>query len=120
MRCFAGSESWTAKIDFFDYGPGIFQRIDDSRANAITAIKRYARGQRSMVDTMSADLAELDELRQEPAKNAERIEDLTGKIEINRQIFADRHRALRPLCEQPVLMEERLGALARAIMAHLG
>lgn len=99
---------------------GIFQRIDESRTNSITAIKRYSRAQRGMVDAMSAELAELEELRQEPAKNAERIEELSGNIEISRRIFADRHRALRPLCEQPVLMEERLGALARAIMAHLG
>lgn len=99
---------------------GIFQRIDESRTSSIAAIKRYARAQRGMLDGMSAELAELDALRQEPTKNAGRIQDLTGNIEINRRIFADRQRALRPLCEQPVLMEERLGALARAIMAHLG
>ena len=99
---------------------GIFQRIDESRTSSITAIKRYSRAQRTKVDAISAELAELEELRKEPAKNAERIQDLAGSIEINRRIFADRHQALRPLCEQPVLMEERLGALARAIMAHLG
>lgn len=98
---------------------GIFHRIDESRADVITAIKRYTRAQRTMVDAISAEVAELEELRQEPVKNAERIQDLAGSIEINRRIFADRRRALRPLCEQPVLMEERLGALARTIMAHL-
>ncbi len=99
---------------------GIFQRINESRTDAITAIKRYMRSQRGMVDSLSAEVAELEVLQQDPAANAERIEDLTGSIEINRRIFADRRRALRPLCEQPVLLEERLGALSRAIMAHLG
>lgn len=99
---------------------GIFQRIDETRSGTIAAIKRYTRAQRSMVDAMSAEVAELENLRQDPEKNAERIQDLAGSIEINRRIFADRRQALRPLCEQPVLLEERLGALARAIMAHLG
>ena len=99
---------------------GIFQRINESRTSAITAIKRYMRAQRGMVDALSAEVAELEALQQDPTANAERIEDLTGSIEINRRIFADRRRALRPLCEQPVLLEERLGALARTIMAHLG
>jgi len=99
---------------------GIFQRIDETRSDAITAIKRYTRAQRSMVDAMSAEVAELQNLRQEPEKNAERIQDLTESVDINRRIFADRRQALRPLCEQPVLLEERLGALARTIMAELG
>ncbi len=98
---------------------GIFQRIDEARSDAITAIKRYMRAQRGMVDALSAEVAELEALQLDPAANADRIQDLTGSIEINRRIFADRRRALRPLCEQPVLLEERLGALARTIMAHL-
>ena len=99
---------------------GIFQRINESRTNAITSIKRYMRSQRGMVDALSAEVSELEQLQQDPAADAERIAELTGSIEINQRIFADRRRALRPLCEQPVLLEERLGALARAIMAHLG
>ena len=99
---------------------GIFQRINESRTDAITAIKRYMRAQRGMVDALSAEVSELEQMQQDPAANAARIEDLTASIEISRRIFADRRRALRPLCEQPVLLEERLGALARTIMAHLG
>lgn len=99
---------------------GIFQRISESRTDAITAIKRYMRSQRGMVDALSAEVAQLEELQQDPAANADRIADLTRSIEINRRIFADRRRALRPLCEQPVLLEERLGALARTIAAHFG
>ena len=72
-----------------------------------------------MVDALSAEVAELEALQLDPVANADRIQDLAGSIEINRRIFADRRRALRPLCEQPVLLEERLGALARTIMAHL-
>lgn len=119
-------EAFAAALDH-DRGPrltllfaGIFQRIDDQRGDAIAAIKRYTRAQRGMVDALSAEVAELERLNQDPGGNATRIADLSAAIEIERRIFADRRRALRPLCEQPVLLEERLGALARAIMAHLG
>ena len=34
-------------------------------------------------------------------------------------IFEDRERSLAAVCEQPVLLEQRLFALAREIMTHL-
>lgn len=99
---------------------GIFQRINESRTDAITAIKRYMRAQRTVVDALSDQVAALEALQRDPAANADEIADLTAGVEISRRIFADRRRALRPLCEQPVVLEERLGALARVIMASLG
>lgn len=99
---------------------GIFQRINESRTDAITAIKRYMRAQRGMVDALSDQVTALEALQQDPETSADRIADFAAGIEISRRIFADRRRALRPLCEQPVLLEERLGALARTIMAQLG
>ena len=57
-----------------------------------------------MVDDMSAEVAELETLQQAPDQNAERIAELTESIAINRRIFADRRRALRPLCEQPRML----------------
>ena len=78
------------------------------------------RAQRTVVDALSDQVAALEALQRDPAANADEIADLTAGVEISRRIFADRRRALRPLCEQPVVLEERLGALARVIMASLG
>ena len=98
---------------------GAFEDINESRSQAIAAIRRYARSQIALVDRMSAQVREVESLEADPSGDAERIADLKEGIEMDRRVFADRRRALRPLCEQPVLLEQRLGVLARAAMAQL-
>ncbi|NNG05905.1 MAG: hypothetical protein HKM95_17635 [Inquilinus sp.] len=98
---------------------GTFEQINESRMQAIAAIRRYARTQVVLIDRLSAQVREIENLEADLAADAERIRDLGESIEMDRRIFADRRRALRPLCEQPVLLEERLGVLARAAMVHL-
>ncbi len=90
--------------------------INKDRASIINGIKKFSRGQRALADKITAKneaiekIAGDDVLARDTAK-AERDWDI--------RIFEDRRHSLTYLCEQPVLLEQRAFALARAITGHL-
>lgn len=100
---------------------GIFQQINAQRRDAIAAIKRYSRGQKALLDRIAERLQQLDRLMsQEPQAPQARIDEVRRDLQLTRQVFDTRRRALSAVCEQPVLLEQRLGALQRAITAQAG
>lgn len=48
-----------------------------------------------------------------------RIDDLTNRVEWDTRIFEERRKTMNFVCEVPVLIEQRLFALARAIQQSL-
>jgi len=98
---------------------GIFQRINEQRREAIAAIKRYSRGQKALLERIAEHLRTLDKLMNaEPPAPQERIAEAQAELDMTRQVFDTRRRALKAVCEQPVLLEQRLGDLQRAIAAR--
>jgi hypothetical protein len=90
--------------------------INSDRSSIIQGIRKYARGQRALADRINArneQLIELaaDQVLERDALRAERDWDL--------RVYEDRRASLGYLCEQPVLLEQRAFALARAIAGHL-
>ncbi len=99
---------------------GLFTTIDQERSRLISGIKRYARGQRrlaSRIRQLTADLgaAPADGTPQSAARRRQ----LRERRVWDTRIFEERERSLQALCEQPVLLEQRLFILARAIMAQM-
>jgi len=90
--------------------------INRDRSSIIQGIRKYARGQRALADRINVrneELIELaaDQVLERDALRAERDWDL--------RVYEDRRASLGYLCEQPVLLEQRAFALARAIAGHL-
>ena len=90
--------------------------INGDRSSIIQGIKKFARGQRTLADRINARNEQLiglaaDQVLERDALRAERDWDL--------RVYEDRRSSLGYLCEQPVLLEQRAFALARAIQGHL-
>ncbi|MGI9450021.1 MAG: hypothetical protein ACR2QH_05190 [Geminicoccaceae bacterium] len=90
--------------------------INKDRASIINGIKKFSRGQRNLADKITAKNQKIEsidksEILKRDALRAERDWDI--------RIFEDRRQSLVYLCEQPVLLEQRAFALARAIASHL-
>ena len=90
--------------------------INRDRASIINGIKKFSRGQRTLADKITAKNQEIEsidksEILKRDTATAERDWDI--------RIFEDRRQSLTYLCEQPVLLEQRAFALARAIAGHL-
>jgi hypothetical protein len=90
--------------------------INNDRSSIIDGIKKYARGQRTLAETINDKNELLIDL---PKDQVLERETLVAERDWDVRIYDDRARSLTYLCEQPVLLEQRAFALARAIAGHL-
>lgn len=94
---------------------GVFDTLNRERGEAVEAVRRYARGQRAMLDRIAEGLDRIDRLAPDAPEAAALREDIAWQ----RRILDERRRYLGAVCDQPVRLEQKLGRLARAIAAHL-
>ena len=98
---------------------GIFDEANRTRSKAIDGIRRFSRAQQEQLRNMNATLGELDRVRAAQPQDTAKMKELTEQLAWQRRIIEERQRSLGALCEQPVIVERRLGTLARAIANHM-
>jgi hypothetical protein len=94
---------------------GVFERLNAERGEVMTGIERLARRQKDMADKIRENVIELHRIQDMPAPEQVKLEELSRQVEWSTRIFEDRRKTVRFVCEVPVLIEQRLGTLARAI-----
>lgn len=92
--------------------------INSERGSLISGIRRYARRQAKLAERIQGQLAELNQPTSGDEQDARRRE-LEEAHRWDTRIYEERERSLRYICEQPVVLEQRIFALARVMMAHL-
>jgi hypothetical protein len=90
--------------------------INRDRTSIIQGIKKYARGERALAEAITEKNERLSAL---PTDQVLERETLIAERDWDIRIYDDRRGSLPYLCEQPVLLEQRAFALARAIAGHL-
>jgi hypothetical protein len=90
--------------------------INHDRSSIIQGIGKYARGQRALAKTISETNERLNGL---PKDQVQERDALIAERDWDIRIYDDRRSSLTYLCEQPVLLEQRAFALARAIASHV-
>jgi len=98
---------------------GLFKTLNDERSDVMRGIERYARKQKEFSDQIRSTILQLRELQDRPNPDQGRIDDLTNRVEWDTRIFEERRKTMNFVCEVPVLIEQRLFALARAIQQSL-
>jgi hypothetical protein len=98
---------------------GLFEQVSRERTRTIDAILRYSRGQVGRLERVSALVDELETALADPDAAPGRVEELEQALHWERRVFEDRQSALRALCDQPYLLEERLSRMVREIQAGL-
>ena len=63
--------------------------------------------------------SELRELQDAPDHDQRKLDELANRVDWETRIFEDRQKTIGYVCEVPVLFEQRLFALARAIQQSL-
>src|SRR5262245_45118244 len=98
---------------------GLFKTLNHERSEVMQGIERYARKQKEFSDQIRSAILQLRELQDRPNPDQSRIDDLTDRVEWDTRIFEERRKTMNFVCEVPVLIEQRLFALARAIQQSL-
>ena len=98
---------------------GIFDRLNSERNSVIAGLERYGHKQRDMAERVKSEIEALNAAQSEANADPPKIAELSTRVQWDTRVFEDRRRALTYVCETPVLIEQRLGALARAIAAAM-
>ena len=97
----------------------VFDRIDPYRSRIMAGIARYAEKQMVLSNQIDARRAELARLSASENPDFDKIDAEEAKLDWDIRIFTDRQAQLTYVCETPVILEQRVFALGRAIAGHL-
>jgi hypothetical protein len=101
---------------------GLFQTISVERKTIISGIERYTLSQRALADRVregSRELVALQINKDRTEEETKRMNELLQQFEWDARIHQEREQALEAVCESPVILEQRLFGLSRAIQSHL-
>jgi hypothetical protein len=98
---------------------GLFKTLDHERSEVMRGIERYTRKQKEFADQIRSEILELRGLQDRPDHEQSKLDELTSRVEWDTRIFEERRKTVGFVCEVPVLIEQRLFTLARAIQQAL-
>ena len=75
--------------------------------------------QKQFADQIRATVLQLRELQDAPGQDEAKRDELVSRVEWETRVFEERQKTIGYVCEVPVLIEQRLFALARAIQQAL-
>jgi len=98
---------------------GLFKSLDQQRSEVMNGIERMFRQQKAFADKIRSETRVLQELQNKTEHDQGTVDELASSIEWDTRIFEERRTTIRYACEVPVLIEQRLFALARMIQQSL-
>lgn len=97
----------------------IFDRIEPHRSALIAGIARYGNKQVDLARRIEDHRARMAEMQKAAKPDFDAIDAEEEKLDWDMRIFQERQQSLTYVCETPVILEQRVFALARAIQAGL-
>jgi hypothetical protein len=101
---------------------GAFAELNTLRSRIVRGIERFTRNQRQLSASINKDRAELNALTLAPEKTEPqraRIQELQTRIQWASRLHHERESTLRYVCETPVILEQRVFAIARAVQNEM-
>ena len=98
---------------------GVFATLNRERSEVMSGLERFYRQQRSFAETIRKESAELRRLQDSTDRDQAKTDELANRIDWDTRIFEERRRTISYACEVPVLIEQRVFALARAIQQSM-
>ncbi|MEJ2453558.1 MAG: hypothetical protein P8103_05310 [Candidatus Thiodiazotropha sp.] len=99
---------------------GVLNSLNEERGEQLNGIMRYARGQSARAERLSEELDEMVRLQDDPSSEAqERFALMQKEMDLKQRIFDEREMFIQHLCTRPVVVEQKLGVLARTIAYYL-
>jgi hypothetical protein len=98
---------------------GLFATLNQERGTVMTGIDRFVQRQKDFADSIRAKARQLRELQDAPNHDQAKVDELVESINWDTRVFEEKRTTIRYVCDVPVTIERRLGALSRAIQQAL-
>jgi hypothetical protein len=98
---------------------GLFKTLNHERDEVMSGIERFFRQQKSFAGTLRDETFQLRNLQDATDRDQGKVDELANRVDWGMRIFEERRKTIGYACEVPVLIEQRLFALARMIQQSL-
>ena len=98
---------------------GLFATLNRERTVVMNGIERFAQRRALVADRIKSEARQMRELQDAPNRDELKVNELTNSIEWDTRVFEDQRKTISYVCEVPIIIERRLGALARAIQQSI-
>jgi hypothetical protein len=98
---------------------GVYDRLESERHEVLAGLDRYGRKQKEFAEKLRTETQEMRAEQDKASPDPQKLKELSEALQWDMRIFEERRQAVTYVCETPALIEQRLGALARAIQAAL-
>ncbi len=98
---------------------GLFKTLNHERSEVMNGIERFFRQQKAFAENIRAETLQLRNLQDAADRDQGKADELANRIDWDTRIFEERRKTIGYVCEVPVLIEQRLFALARTIQQSL-
>jgi hypothetical protein len=96
----------------------LYDKLDGERSEVVAGLERFGRAQKEFAQRVREEVQKLREAQDAHAE-AEKLKELSQALQWDTRMFEERRKTTSFVCETPALIEQRLGALARMILAAM-
>jgi hypothetical protein len=94
---------------------GVYDRMNDERRDVVNGLDRFGRRLKDMAGKAREETQTLRDLQDQKPPDPEAIRKASEALQWRLRLFEEQRRMVGYVCESPALIEQRFGALARAI-----
>lgn len=113
---FVGNHPDVTQTDMGQLFRHIFDKINRDRRALISGIEKYAQKQIALSERINEARTKLDTLTAATPPDRDAIDSLEQQIAWDERVYRDRAHSLTYVCETPVLLEQRLYAIAQLLL----
>jgi hypothetical protein len=96
-----------------------FEDLSQQRSQILGGLERFGRKQRAMADRIRAENEAVQRTADQSRDEGPSGADTQDRLQWDIRAFDDRRQTIRYVCETPTLIEQRIGAIARAVQKAL-
>jgi hypothetical protein len=98
---------------------GLFAALNGERSAVMKGIDRFVQRQKDFAERIRDKGRQLREMQKTPNHDQAKLDEMVESINWDTRIFEEQRTTIRYVCEVPITIERRLGALSRAIQQAL-
>ena len=98
---------------------GLYDRLNDERREVVTGLDRFGRRLKELAAKTREETQSFYDLQNRKPADPEAIKKAAEVLQWRVRLFEEQRKMVGYVCESPALIEQRFGALARAIMTAM-
>lgn len=95
---------------------GLYEHMNDERRQVVTGLDRFGRRLKDMAEKTRAETQSFYALQSQKPADPEAVKKGAEALQWRVRLFEEQRKMVTYVCESPALIEQRFGALARAIV----